>query len=428
MPCQIAGISICGPDEVCDPVTDRCVPRRKGRTGRTGRNNNNNNNENLYRAASIARHGSNNGRGAASRNNANNANNANNNAVSRSSNRNLGCDRVLTIPQVTDTCWWNAILMMLFFSQGVRACIKAKADVWIAHHGKTSAGRRIVSDILKLLASYKSNSRVSRRVYSDLTPENLLETLHAYYPKRFAFDPRRHSRNTPNVYMEHMLAFLGVSNLDINVDPVGRLTHAPRFDRTANGTRANFDAAMRLASRGNGETIAVSAVPSGRNGSLQIHTFKRRDRASLRRSATSPRVIRVNIDAVYGYINLPDDYGISGSSFSPRLDADSMPERFSYGGHTYVADSMYLANFGDGLGGCSVFHAICGVTCDGRRFIYNGAATFRDTPCELMPFDWIRSTRDFCLNPRECGISGVLAGELCFNVTRGRRMYLYVRT
>jgi hypothetical protein len=316
---------------------------------------------------------------------------------------------------------------MLFFSQGMRETIKAKADVWISHHGQTSAGRRIVSDILKLLASYKSSAHVSRRVFDDLTPEHLLGRLHDYYPKRFAFDHRRHTRNTPNVYMEHMLAFLGISGLDVNVDEGGRLYHAPRFESTANGTRANFDAAIRRAARGNDDTIAVSAVPSGRNGSLQVHTFKRRDRASLLRAATSPRVIRVNFETTYGYINIPNDYGISRRSFSPALNSGAMPERFSYGGNTYVADSMYLANYSDGSGGCSVFHAICGVTCNGRRFMYNGVMMFRDTLCELMPFDWIRSTRDFCLNPRECGIADRLPGELCFNVSRGRRVYLYVR-
>lgn len=423
MPCAIGGISICGPDEVCDPVTDRCVPRR-------GRRQNNNNSVNrLYRAASAAR------RGVAGSNASTvyrTANNANTTAASRTASRNTrnnnaGCDAVLTIPQLTDTCWWNAILMMLFFSQGMREAIKGRADVWISHHGRTSAGRRIVSDILKLLASYKSSAQVSRRVFDDLTPEHLLERLHAYYPKRFAFDHRRHTRNTPNVYMEHMLAFLGVSGLDVNVDEGGRLSHAPRFETTANGTRANFDAAIRRAARESSNTIAVSAVPSGRNGRLQVHTFKRRDRASMLRAETNPRVIRVNFETTYGYINTPDDHAISRRSFSPALNSEAMPERFSYGGNTYVADSMYLANYSDGTGGCSVFHAICGVTCNGRRFMYNGAMTFRNTPCELMPFDWIRSTRDFCLNPRECGISGVLSGELCFNVSRGRRVYLYVR-
>ena len=460
MPCQIGGISICASNETCDPATDRCVPRSRRRAGNNANANANNNNVNrLYRAASAARRGVNTNTNTASKSKSKSktasksksqtasksksksktasksksqtaskskASNSNNSAYSNS-NR-YGCEAVLTIPQVTYTCWWNAVLMMLFFSQGVRGCIKVKADVWIAHHGQTSAGRRIVSDILKLLASYKSSARVSRRVFNDLTPEHLLETLHDYYPKKFAFDHRRHSRNTPNVYMEHMLAFLGVSTLDINVDEAGRLSHAPRFQSTVNGTHANFDAAMRRAARGNGDTIAVSAVPSGRNGGLQIHTFKRRDRASLRRSATSPRVIRVNFDTTYGYLNISNEYRISGRSFSPALDSDAMPERFSYGGHAYVADSMYLANYSDGQGGCSVFHAICGVTCGGRRFMYNGAMTFRNTPCELMPFDWIRSTRDFCINPRECGISGALPGELCFNVTRGRRMYLYVRT
>ena len=408
MPCQIGGISICRSDEVCDSKTDRCRSKARS-TARSVRS------AKSVRSARSAR--------SAPKSTAKTANTAKSNARSLNSSK-VRCELVSTIPQITDTCWWNAILVMMLYSQGVRGVIKRKADRWIAHHSRSAVGKRIVTDILKIMASYKQpDAHLARRVFRELTPEHLLETLHEYNPRKFTFDPSRHTRNSPNIYLENMLRFLGIATLNIDLGAGGQMHHAPTFDSSTDGSRANFDQIISNAGR---STVAVSAVPSGRNGKLQIHTFRRRSADSLKRDEENPRIIRLNIDTVYGVVNYPRDYGISQSSFSPAPDPDAMPERFSYRGNVYVADSMYVSNYNGER--CGAFHAICGVTCAGRRFMYNGVASFRGTPCELMPFDWIRTTTDLCINPRECGITGADPGEMCFNVGRGRRMYMYVRT
>jgi hypothetical protein len=105
----------------------------------------------------------------------------------------------------------------------------------------------------------------------------------------------------------------------------------------------------------------------------------------------------------------------------------------------YIVDSLYLTNFNDDS--CKSYHAIAGVTCSNKRFMYNGWA--RDTvdaaikqqqksviACPLMELDWAEDL-DFCIDMNNCSIRNQeiqnIRKVVCFNSAKGNRFIIAVR-
>jgi hypothetical protein len=132
----------------------------------------------------------------------------------------------------------------------------------------------------------------------------------------------------------------------------------------------------------------------------------------------------------------------------------SMNEQIFFKGVEYNLDSVILTNWNNSR------HAIAGITCKKKKYIYNGWTRTsmdpamankiikRKIPCELMPFDWkIKNDRkdiptsndddnddDFCLNTTKCipellGKNKIYYNhKLCFNFSKGdSRILIYVR-
>jgi hypothetical protein len=117
----------------------------------------------------------------------------------------------------------------------------------------------------------------------------------------------------------------------------------------------------------------------------------------------------------------------------------SMKEQIFFKGVEYNLDAVLLANWNIGIG-----HAIAGITCKKKKYIYNGwtrtsmdpsminQLITRKIPCELMKYDWnIKNDGDFCLNTAKC-IPEALQHQLkntdiCFNFSKGGRLLIYVR-
>jgi hypothetical protein len=50
-----------------------------------------------------------------------------------------------------------------------------------------------------------------------------------------------------------------------------------------------------------------------------------------------------------------------------------------------------------------VGHGIAGVTCNGKRYLYNGWVNKKTKlPCPLIEFDWFSKTDDFCIDSTNC--------------------------
>jgi len=119
----------------------------------------------------------------------------------------------------------------------------------------------------------------------------------------------------------------------------------------------------------------------------------------------------------------------------------SMRENIKYNGEGYTLDSVILVNWNKKKGKKNG-HAIAGITCKKKKYIYNGWTRGNMNPdidndmnpiripCELMEYDWnIIKDDDFCLNKNDCipEILGIELPRFCFNFSRGKRILVYVR-
>ncbi len=117
-------------------------------------------------------------------------------------------DKVLTLPQVAGTCWFNAVLYALFYSQGMRRVLKLKQPIWTeeGNSKKSSWLSGVYPDNKEMMKTmmYRFFSHMYKELYQASTkeqrtafysfmdifrPEIILTFLHNASPSDFYFKP-----------------------------------------------------------------------------------------------------------------------------------------------------------------------------------------------------------------------------------------------
>lgn len=318
------------------------------------------------------------------------------------------CKKVITIPQYSGTCWFNAILMSALFSQHMRGLLLNKMEEEAGKgRGKATELHAILWDILK--RRYKTTYEMKDYAYmyfQVLTPETILKKLHDHDKRAFNFDPKKREGYFNYLYYPRLLEFLGAKDV-LMLDNV----------------------------KG---TLYWSVV----NGGLSLETvvregkdpyYKKRVNIDKLLGTAGAREKEYDVILVYHFDQLKHSGKVFGKGFVPA-------DTFEHNGATYLLDSLLLTNFNVDV--CKNGHDICGITCEGDRYLYNGwvrntvdpsmmkKGSKRELPCELMKYDWLEETGDFCLSARMCKLQRPrekdLRGDLCFNTGKGDRIYVYV--
>ena len=257
----------------------------------------------------------------------------------------------------------NALLMCIFYSQGMHRVCKAMRQTW----PKQRSGNYMVYDIfdqlvMKLQDFASPKDKIAKfKALSLIRPEHILEVLHSFDKSEFFFNPRIRQGFSPYSYTKPLMKLLNIKFRQIYYN--------------------NFDLVR--------DTI---------DGDTDCFVIIMRD-----------------------------------------TDDDIIPNsNLIINGNEFVIDSVLLTNhkFNDVDEGdyCTINHLICGITCQGDKYVYNGWLRKTQTPsfsqeglpCELMPFDWLEDKGDFCLNTALCKLERKATSLHCFNFTKGFRGYIYV--
>jgi hypothetical protein len=110
------------------------------------------------------------------------------------------CKQVITIPQDGPTCWFNALLMGFFYSQGMRRALFSSVEKWKSDNKEASALYKMFLDIL--VNSYIKKSHIDK-----LSPEKILKAFHEMDPVMFHHDPDVHIGGVANVYTSSLFKF-----------------------------------------------------------------------------------------------------------------------------------------------------------------------------------------------------------------------------
>ena len=310
------------------------------------------------------------------------------------------CQRVITIPQYTGTCWFNAILMATLFSENMRNML--------LNLRKTKSKETKLDGIIDDIINRRFRSTYVMRDYAYMffrvvTPESILQHLHDIDSKTFMFNPKTMEGFRNDVYLPRFLHFLGVNKIVAFEVIKEKLFYSPLLTSDASWKSAK------------------SMIRTYETGKSHEPPFHEAD------------VVLVSYDV------LPDDVKKRMKSKSAiNKDPFRFSETFKWKGTDYVLDSLLLTNFN--IDQCKLGHDVCGITCQGDRYIYNGwvrgtkdpakKTSGSRLPCELMKFDWMHADHDFCINPSACSLDTVsdekVRKTVCFNVFSGSRTYIFV--
>lgn len=322
----------------------------------------------------------------------------------------MNCSSVITLPQksTSSTCWFNSIMMALFYSQGMRAILKKRLT-------KNTLVKNIIYEILE--KHYIKNDEYIK-FYNTFSPEFILKELNKENPKYFDLDiedDESHQGYFAWRYIHKMIEYLEIKNYvyidailkDVKTDEYGLYFKPYVFEEIGQ----KYD---------EGDEYDEEAEQADINKYLK----------------KNPEVLLINTQSS---IN-PEDYPKYFFKQSVFLN-----EEITYNGQEYVVDSMILDNFNSRV--CKIGHTICGITCHGNRYMYNGwtslsfdrsekGISLQKKPCGLMKHDWLdKKLEQFCIDKENCDLVYLetkvdkikALKELCFSYKKGPRIYIYIR-
>ena len=330
----------------------------------------------------------------------------------------FSCDKVITIPQYKGTCWFNAILMAIFYSQHSRKLLY--------HHfeGKKDKFSRIMNDIIK--HNYIKTDQAIK-YFEFMKPENILKyinipdkkDLYNIFKKTKAFGyhfdaflpvflKNLLNKNVLDVIIYQKECYANIYSLLPNV-----YTKYYKED----GKTVNIDLAKWSGLDSKDITDPDYIIVNKLQYILDIP-----DNSSM----SSYRKVFYKIfysmdDKILSKLNLKkNNIDIKG-----LIDFDDI---IFYNNNKYVLDSVLLSNYNNDIG---LGHAIAGITCKNTHYVYNGwIRTTNDPgmpknygnekiPCELMKFNWnVKEDNKFCLNPNICKVDEYKEDrkkDLCFS-------------
>ncbi len=293
------------------------------------------------------------------------------------------CNKIVTITQITGTCWFNSLLMCIFYSDSMKNILLDKKKKW-EFDGNL---KRIFTKMIK-----KKYTSVSYDI-----PDYILMKLFNENEKIFNFNPRKQTGYNSLWYLQKFLNYLSIENLLM-------------LDCHKNNLYYSFyHNNYKITSLSKEKIIPVFELDEKKE--------------SYKPENENADVIAIIYD--YDYNNIH----ISTNTTNLYLSDFSLSEHIIHNGETYKLDSLLLTNFN--FDTCYKSHMICGITCNGKRYIYNGWIKHmipEYSSCSLIEYDWLNTNGHFCLNTDECKINTENSkDELCFNIKMGLRTYLYVK-
>lgn len=339
------------------------------------------------------------------------------------------CKSVITIPQITGTCWFNALMMMIFYSQYSRKLLL----YYKPFDGKTD----ILSKTLKSIL-YK-NYKLDKKTIDFFTKNTINSVL-----SKFNLEPKINDFISTKGYFIPFFISKLFEGLDVNYLTIDFFN---TYSYSLYGKQMkNFYFSV---------TETVSLYEDNYNNQIFIsylndYNERQRYKKFIKNKIENviPLYLIVNLWTKPQYLNnyfgyntdaILNDFNILNGYFNFNIvGINELLNEITFNGRTYILDSVSLGNYNDEE--IRLGHAIAGISCKNDKYVYNGwirntndpamkTGIDRTLPCELMPFNWdIHRENDFCINKNKCDLNGYLDryNDLCFSFNKGDRTLIYI--
>lgn len=287
--------------------------------------------------------------------------------------------RIKTLKQFGHTCWFNSLIMSMFYSDASRALLLSKYEEWNVDNKIYNTFRNI------LLNQYlkKETDNIEYNMFNAIRPENVLNDLYKYNNKIFNFDPKRKDGYFTELYVRKLYEFFGVKVAFLEL-------YIP----------SNYDIRNTLAGYNNLKPSLIYSpfnyITEEELMNYQLNFPILPKKAILEELDKEFDVVIVrDVNFPESALRLPSYYEVPKNhklyAFlkepSENITIDNVKFKMDTMGITSVKLKDVQA------------HAICGITAKGEKSVYNGwtrqytednkdNSGKRNIPCELMRYDW----------------------------------------
>lgn len=329
------------------------------------------------------------------------------------------CNKVIFWPQYGPVCWFNAVLISVFYSQYSRSMLYKMSDRW----DMKIEFYKILRFVLKHKYLRSKNPEKDFKFFDIMRAENILQMIHKINPKYATGNMWTHGAWS-NIIIHKVYKLLGVKCLMLEVvqnrqlyyDRRNHLELIPKTDDSRFDYKHKVKSAQyiqnKLKQMQNPDVLILNTVGNDIRRRFYMQT------------GTEGYNIHVNYN---------------------NKDLLTFNDKIMYNGEEYILDSVIVANYnsGNGIKG----HAISGITCDNTRYVYNGWMRFtqdsamkhakggnvvRFLPCELLKLKWdVKKDFEFCINLAKCALPKAKKKDhnknMCFSFAKGERTFIYIK-
>ena len=330
------------------------------------------------------------------------------------------CSQILTPKQFGPICWFMALFVAMFYSQHNRKILLKASKNWVQDNELF----KTLYDVLHNKYLKKSANGEDYDDFSDDTFIKILSLLFQKNKKIFPFNPKHKKMLkafSPQLYIGKLYTLLGIDYKMFDYNKRRNILRYSCFNK-------EYDDLLIL--KIENENYSNYEI-NDKKGILIGHKYIEDDYA--------PPILIIMVHDDFEY---PIYESTLPNNVIPETSKNSKiryrQNNVTYNEQNYTLDSVILFNNNteDNNG-----HIIAGITCEDKRYIYNGwikksidasKGITRDIPCQLMPYNWnIMSDNNFSLNTQNC-LPDILEtevekGDFSFNFSEGIRILIYVK-
>jgi len=305
------------------------------------------------------------------------------------------CPKLSILPKFIGNTWFNAILIISLYSQGVRQILLKNSRTWYKDD-------KLLMILKYILFNYNNPQKV-QDYFKKIDPNKLLLLI----LKRFK---EYNVKNWSADFIIKFLKLLSIKCMDIIY--------------YNNNYYLNLDDQLTFHSSGSYKILKKTRP-------MEVNSILRKNKQELE---NVPQILCIYHNKLNNVINETfnklsvTDFDISNTNSYQGLNINGIntyENEITFNGHKYKLDAVSIANYyGDKK------HSIVGITCNNKRYVYNNWDENKKTsPCSLIQYNWdLKKNESFCFNSKTCELDFIRSDnkhKLCFSFTKGDRILFY---
>jgi len=314
------------------------------------------------------------------------------------------CSEISVIPQYGATCWFNAILIISFYSQMMRNLMKNKvAKTWKKNDNLFNFLKLVINN------SYNTKDKKILSLFNKIKPTLLiLKILNKFDLKALDFLKKRNTIGFTHDYVYFFLKYCNVNVLNITyIDDDTCLLNF--YDNIYKIYINDYNLNNEIEDEKETNKI-IDKIPD-------VLVLYHNELTNYKLYYDEFLENGGNIDK-YNY----DNYDIKKEELE---NIKNYKDNINLFGNSYKLDGVLISSSDNE-------HIISGIHCNNNKYVYNGwnipNTNLKSSVCPLFKHDWnLNDNTSFCLNSQECKMDFIEKEEMCFNFSKNNRVLIYVK-